>query len=286
MSNVTLRDLLEAGVHFGHRTRYWNPKMETYIFGSRNKIHIIDLEQTLPMFKDALNVISKIGARKGKVLFVGTKRSAQEVIKEEAIRCNMPYVQHRWLGGMLTNYKTVRQSIRRLRELETLRDSGGFERLIKKEALQLTRELNKLELSLGGIKDMAGLPDALFIIDVGNEEIAVTEANKLGIPVIGVVDTNSSLKGVDYVIPGNDDAISAIRLYASAVADSLLEGLASRAVAAPMGDEVVEVDATSKKTAQKKAPKKATESTKAEAATTTPPAAPASPADEAQPAGE
>lgn len=243
MPSITMRDMLEAGVHFGHQTRFWNPKMDTYIFGSRNKIHIINLEKTLPMFNDALNAAGKVAAHKGKVLFVGTKRAAQEVVKEEAARCGMPYVNHRWLGGMLTNYKTVRQSIRRLRELETLRDAGGFERLIKKEALQRQRELDKLELGLGGIKDMGGLPDALFIIDVGYEHIAVTEANKLGIPVIGVVDTNSSLAGVDYVIPGNDDAVSAIRLYAQAVADSVIEGVASRSTGVAVeGDEFVDAD--------------------------------------------
>lgn len=228
MSKITMRDLLEAGVHFGHQTRFWNPKMEQYIFGSRNKIHIINLEKSLPMFHDALNILSRIGANKGKVLFVGTKKAAQDIIKEEAIRCGMPYVQHRWLGGMLTNYKTVRLSIKRLKELMAMRDSGGFERLVKKEALERTRELEKLELSLGGIKDMGSLPDALFIVDVGYENIAITEANKLGIPVIGVVDTNSSFKGVDYIIPGNDDAVSAIRLYLGAAADSILEGQATR----------------------------------------------------------
>jgi len=263
MPKVSMRDMLEAGVHFGHQTRYWNPKMDQYIFGSRNKIHSINLEKSLPLFQDALNFISKLTSRKGKVLFVGTKRAAQEVIKEEASRCGMPYVNHRWLGGMLTNYKTVRQSIRRLKELEAMRDSGGFEKLIKKEALTLTRELEKLDLSLGGIKNMAGLPDALFIVDVGYERIAVHEANKLGIPVIGIVDTNNLLDGIDYVVPGNDDAVRAIRLYSGVMADAILEGEAVRAAElAASGDEYVEVDEA---TAKKTSPKSKKEKPKAEA---------------------
>ncbi|MDH5736571.1 MAG: 30S ribosomal protein S2, partial [Gammaproteobacteria bacterium] len=218
MPKVSMRQMLEAGVHFGHQTRFWNPKMAQYIFGERNKIHIINLEQTLPMFNDALNAISKIASSNGKVMFVGTKRAARQVISEEAIRAGMPYVNHRWLGGMLTNFNTVRQSIRRLKELEQMSEDGTFARLTKKEALNLSREMEKLEKTLGGIKDMGGLPDAIFVIDVGHEDIAVHEAHKLGIPVIGVVDSNNSPDDVDYVIPGNDDAIRAIKLYIEGVA--------------------------------------------------------------------
>nr|MBO2509484.1 30S ribosomal protein S2 [Gammaproteobacteria bacterium] len=224
MSQVTMRDMLKAGVHFGHQTRYWNPKMGKFIFGARNKIHIINLEQTLPMFNEALSFVEKLAAGKNKILFVGTKRSASKIVAEEAARCGMPYVDHRWLGGMLTNYKTIRASIKRLRELETQSQDGTFDKLTKKEALMRTRDLEKLERSLGGIKDMGGLPDALFVIDVDHERIAVSEANKLGIPVIGIVDTNSSPEGVDYVIPGNDDAIRAIQLYMGAMADAVLRG--------------------------------------------------------------
>ena len=224
MSQVTMRDMLKAGVHFGHQTRYWNPKMDKYIFGARNKIHIINLEKTLPMFNDALSFVEKLAAGKNKILFVGTKRSASKIVREEASRCGMPYVDHRWLGGMLTNYKTIRASIKRLRELETQSQDGTFAKLTKKEALMRTRDLEKLDRSLGGIKDMGGLPDALFVIDVDHERIAITEANKLGIPVIGVVDTNSSPEGVDYIIPGNDDAIRAIQLYMGAMADAVIRG--------------------------------------------------------------
>lgn len=223
MATVSMRDMLEAGVHFGHRTRYWNPKMAEYIFGSRNKIHIINLEKTLPLFNDAINYIGKIAANNGKVLFVGTKRAAQGVIREQAARCGMPYVDHRWLGGMLTNYKTVRQSVKRLRDLEKMQEEGLFERMIKKEALQLSRELEKLECSLGGIKHMSGLPDAIVVVDVGYEKIAICEANRLRIPVVGIVDTNNSPDGVDYVIPGNDDAMGAINIYISAMADAILD---------------------------------------------------------------
>lgn len=230
MPKVTMRQMLEAGVHFGHQTRYWNPKMAPYIFGERNKIHIINLEQTLPMFNDAMNFIGKLAAKGGKVLFVGTKRSAREAIQEAAISCKMPYVNHRWLGGMLTNFKTVKQSIRRLKDLEKMEEDGTIHRLTKKEALMLAREREKLERSLGGIKEMRGLPDALFVIDVGYEKIAVQEANKLGIPVIGIVDTNNSLEGVSYVIPGNDDAIRAIQLYVAAAADAVNEGHIAGAV--------------------------------------------------------
>ncbi|WP_263141464.1 30S ribosomal protein S2 [Pseudomonas sp. RIT-PI-AD] len=224
MSQVNMRDMLKAGVHFGHQTRYWNPKMDKYIFGARNKIHIINLEKTLPMFNEALSFVEKLAAGKNKVLFVGTKRSAGKIVREEASRCGSPYVDHRWLGGMLTNYKTIRASIKRLRDLETQSQDGTFAKLTKKEALMRTRDLEKLDRSLGGIKDMGGLPDALFVVDVDHERIAITEANKLGIPVIGIVDTNSSPEGVDYIIPGNDDAIRAVQLYLSAMADAVLQG--------------------------------------------------------------
>lgn len=230
MPKVTMRQMLEAGVHFGHQTRYWNPKMGQFIFGERNKIHIINLEQTLPMFNDATNFIGKLAAKGGKIMFVGTKRSAREAVQEAATACKMPYVNHRWLGGMLTNFKTVKQSIRRLKDLEKMAEDGSFQKLGKKEVLMLTREAEKLERSLGGIKEMRGLPDAIFVIDVGYEKIAVQEANKLGIPVIGVVDTNNSLQGVDYVIPGNDDAIRAIQLYVSAASDAVNEGHVAAAV--------------------------------------------------------
>eukprot|EP01156_Anaeramoeba_ignava_P002744 Anaeramoba_ignava/a219418_6.p1 GENE.a219418_6~~a219418_6.p1 ORF type:complete len:246 (+),score=-0.95 a219418_6:333-1070(+) len=225
MAKVNMRDLLKAGVHFGHQTRYWNPKMSKFIFGARNKIHIINLEYTLPALNSALDVVQGMAGNKNKILFVGTKRAAAKVVKEEALRAGMPYVNHRWLGGMLTNYKTIRQSIRRLRELETQSQDGTFDKLTKKEALMRTREMEKLELSIGGIKDMGGLPDALFVIDVDHERIAINEANKLGIPVIGVVDTNSNPDGVDYVIPGNDDALRAIQIYAQSVADACIEGV-------------------------------------------------------------
>ncbi len=237
---VTMRDLLQAGVHFGHQTRFWNPKMSQYIFGARNKIHIINLEHTVPAFNDALEVVRQLAAGGNKILFVGTKRAAQKSIAEQAERCGMPFVSHRWLGGMLTNYKTIRASIKRLRELETQAQDGTFTRLTKKEALMRTRDMEKLERSIGGIKDMGGLPDALFVIDVDHEHIAIAEANKLGIPVIAVVDTNSDPAGVDYVIPGNDDAIRAIKLYTTAFADAILEGKARAGGAAPK-DEFVEV---------------------------------------------
>jgi small subunit ribosomal protein S2 len=238
MSQVSMREMLQAGVHFGHQTRFWNPKMAPYIFGARNKIHIINLEHTVPAFNDALGFIKKLAANKNKVLLVGTKRSASKIVKEQAQRCGMPYVSHRWLGGMLTNYKTIRQSIKRLRELEAQSQDGTFAKLTKKEALMRTRDMEKLERSIGGIKDMAGLPDALFIIDVDHERIAIQEANKLGIPVIGVVDTNSNPDGVDYVIPGNDDAIRAVKLYVSSIAEAVLSGRGDGAVTP---DEFVEV---------------------------------------------
>lgn len=237
MSKISMRDMLQAGVHFGHRTRFWDPKMKPFIFGARNKIHIINLEQTIPLFEDALNYVGRLASNNCKILFVGTKRSAQDIIKEQAIRCGMPYVDYRWLGGMLTNYKTVRQSINRLKELEKMEASGEFHKMIKKEALMLSRELTKLQCSLGGIKDMNGLPDALFIIDVGFEKIAVKEANRLKIPVIGVVDTNNSPDGVDYVIPGNDDSMRAIEIYATAVADAIIEAKTTAGAAELTGEE-------------------------------------------------
>jgi len=246
MSKVSMREMLEAGVHFGHQTRYWNPKMSHYIFGARNKIHIINLEHTLPLYNDAVNFAGKLASKNGKILFVGTKRAAQQVVKEESTKCGMPYVNHRWLGGMLTNYKTVRQSIKRLKDLEAMAADGSFEKISKKEALNLTRELEKLERSLGGIKDMGGLPDALFVIDVGYENIAVAEARKLGIPVIGVVDTNNAPQGIDYVIPGNDDAIRAIRLYAAGIATAISEGREIVMGVEGPEDEFIEVDDTGK----------------------------------------
>jgi len=243
MADVTMRQMLEAGVHFGHQTRYWNPKMAPYIFGERGKIHIINLEKTLPLFNDAMNFLGSMVANGGTVLFVGTKRSAQSAIMENAIRCGMPFVNHRWLGGMLTNYKTVRQSIKRLKELESMLADGSFDRIGKKERLMLTREMEKLERSLGGIKDMRGIPDAMFIVDVGHEKIAISEAQKIGIPVVGVVDTNNSVAGVDYVIPGNDDAIRAIKLYVECAADAIETGRLSVAHAVTDStDEFVELD--------------------------------------------
>ena len=241
MARVSMRDLLKAGVHFGHQTRYWNPKMTKYIFGARNKIHIINLEHTLPALNNALDVVHNMASNKNKIMFVGTKRAAGKVIREEATRAGMPYVNHRWLGGMLTNYKTIRQSIRRLRDLETMSQDGTFDKLTKKEALMRAREMEKLELSIGGIKDMGGLPDALFVIDVDHERIAINEANKLGIPVIGIVDTNSNPDGVDYVIPGNDDALRAIQIYARSIADACLEGQGKNATDK---SEFVEVEET------------------------------------------
>ena len=224
MSQVNMRDMLKAGVHFGHQTRYWNPKMGKYIFGARNKIHIINLEKTLPMFNEALTFVERLAQGKNKILFVGTKRSAGKIVAEEAARCGSPYVDHRWLGGMLTNFKTIRASIKRLRDLEVQAEDGTFAKLTKKEALMRTRELAKLENSLGGIKDMGGLPDALFVIDADHEHIAIKEANNLGIPVFSIVDTNSDPDGVDFIIPGNDDAIRAIKLYLTAVAAAVREG--------------------------------------------------------------
>src|SRR5918912_3243504 len=242
--SVTMREMLEAGVHFGHQTRYWNPKMAPYIFGHRNKIHIINLERTLELYQEALKFGKQLAANRGTLLFVGTKRQARDIIREEAQRCSMPYVDYRWLGGMLTNFKTVKQSIKRLKEMETLQQEGGLERMSKKEALGLTREMQKLQRSLGGIKDLSALPEALFVIDVGYQKGAVQEAVKLGIPVIGVVDTNHSPEGIDYVIPGNDDSSRAIRLYARGMADAVLEGRTQslEEVVAASRDEFVEVE--------------------------------------------
>ncbi|HEC06329.1 MAG TPA: 30S ribosomal protein S2 [Thiolapillus brandeum] len=240
MSNVSMRQMLEAGVHFGHQTRYWNPKMAPYIFGQRNKIHIVNLEKTLPLFNDAMNFIGKLASNGGRVLFVGTKRAASDAIKEEAERCGMPYVNHRWLGGMLTNYKTIKLSINRLKELEAMAADGSMEQKFnKKEALGLKRQLEKLERSVGGIKNMRGIPDAMFVVDTGHEDIAVAEARKLGIPVIGVVDTNNDPDLVDYVIPGNDDAIRAIQLYVQGASAAILEGraVAAQSVAAEAAPE-------------------------------------------------
>ncbi|HXU54459.1 MAG TPA: 30S ribosomal protein S2 [Casimicrobiaceae bacterium] len=222
--SVTMRQMLEAGVHFGHQTRYWNPKMAEFIFGQRNKIHIVNLEKTMAMYQEAMKYVRQLASNRGTILFVGTKRQAREIVAEEAQRAGMPFVDHRWLGGMLTNFKTVKASIKRLKDLEAMGQDGTFEKMSKREALTLQREMDKLNRSLGGIKEMTALPDALFIIDVGYQKIAVTEANKLSIPIIGVVDTNHSPEGIAYVIPGNDDSSRAIRLYARGVADAILEG--------------------------------------------------------------
>ena len=241
--SVTMRQMLEAGVHFGHQTRYWNPKMAPYIFGHRNRIHIINLEKTLALYQEAMKFVRQLSANRGAVLFVGTKRQAREIVREEAMRCTMPFVDHRWLGGMLTNFKTVKGSVKRLKDLETMRDDGTFEKINKREALTLQREMDKLMRSLGGIKELNGLPDALFVIDVGYQKGAIAEANKLGIPVVGVVDTNHTPEGIDYVIPGNDDSSRAIRLYARGMADAVLEGRnqAVEEVVAASRDEFVEV---------------------------------------------
>jgi small subunit ribosomal protein S2 len=247
MTQVSMRDLLQAGAHFGHQTRFWNPKMDQYIFGARNKIHIINLEHTVPAFNEALATVKRLAENKNQVMFVGTKRAAGKIVEEHARRCGMPFVSHRWLGGMLTNYKTIRSSIKRLRELEDQERDGTFAKLTKKEALMRSRMKEKLERSIGGIKEMSGLPDVLFVVDVDHERIAVTEANKLGIPVIGIVDTNSDPDGVDYVIPGNDDAIRAIKLYVTAVADAVIAGKAAagEVVAADEFVEVTEPEAES-----------------------------------------
>ena len=243
MAEVSMRQMLEAGVHFGHQTRFWHPKMAPYIFGERNKIHIINLDKTLPLFNDAVTFIGRLAAKRGKILFVGTKRAAQKSVREEASRCGMPYVDRRWLGGMLTNFRTVRQSIKRLKEIAKMQEEGIFERMSKKDALRYRRELEKLQRGLEGIKDIDGLPDAMFVIDVGHEKIAIAEARKLGIPVVAVVDSNCSPDGIDYLIPGNDDAIRAISLYVRAVADAIQDArLTVAQAAANAGNEFVELD--------------------------------------------
>lgn len=247
--SVTMRQMLEAGVHFGHQTRYWNPKMAPFIFGHRNKIHIINLEKTLVMYQDAMKYVRQLTANKGTIMFVGTKRQAREIVREEAVRAGCPFVDHRWLGGMLSNFKTVKQSIKRLRDMEAMVQDGSMEKLSKKEGLMFQRELAKLDRSLGGIKEMNGLPDALFVIDVGYHKIAITEAAKLGIPVVGVVDTNHTPDNVAYVIPGNDDSSRAIRLYARGAADAVLEGR-SQIVREIISDEFVEVETTEDQSAQ------------------------------------
>jgi small subunit ribosomal protein S2 len=241
MAAVSMRQMLEAGVHFGHQTRYWNPKMATYLFGSRNKIHIIDLEKTLPMFNDAMNYLGQMTANKGTVLFVGTKKAARKVVAEEAARCGMPYVNHRWLGGMLTNFKTIKKSINRLKELEAMKADGTlYQRFAKKEALGMERELEKLERSLGGIKDMKGVPDVIFILDVGYEKNAISEAKKLGIPVVGIVDSNNSPKKIDYIIPGNDDSIRAVKLYCESVSAAVMEAKSAGLGLSAKADDFVE----------------------------------------------
>ena len=252
MPQITMRQMLEAGVHFGHQTRYWDPRMSPYIFGARGKIHIINLEKTMPLFSDAMNFISSIAQKRGIVMFVGTKRSAREAIKEEAARCGMPFMTQRWLGGTLTNFVTVKKSVARLKELEAFETDGTYDKLVKHEVLALRRERDKLEASLGGIKEMPRLPDALFVIDIGHESIAINEARKLGIPVIAVVDTNYDPSLVDYAIPGNDDAIRAVQLYARAAADAVLEGKA----AAPSAASVREEEFSGDEAPAKKAPKK------------------------------
>lgn len=242
--SVTMRQMLEAGVHFGHQTRFWNPRMAPYIFGQRNKIHIVNLEKTMGKYLEAMDFVRRLSANRGNIMFVGTKRQAREIVAEEARRAGMPFVDERWLGGMMTNFKTVKQSIKRLKEMEAMVEDGSLDRLSKKEALMATREMEKLQKSIGGIKEMGGLPDAMFVIDVGYHKIAITEAQKLGIPVVAVVDTNHSPEGIDYVIPGNDDSSRAIRLYARGVADAVLEGrtMALQDIVAAGTDEFVEVE--------------------------------------------
>ena len=285
MTQVSMRDLLQAGAHFGHQTRFWNPKMDAYIFGARNKIHIINLEHTVPAFNDALNTVKRLAENKNQVMFVGTKRAAGKIIEEHARRCGMPFVSHRWLGGMLTNYKTIRSSIKRLRELEEQERDGTFAKLTKKEALMRSRMKEKLERSIGGIKEMSGLPDVLFVVDVDHERIAVTEANKLGIPVIGIVDTNSDPDGVDYVIPGNDDAIRAIKLYVTAVADAVLAGKAA-AGEVVSADEFVEVTEAEVETAAAPEAAETAETTEVAAETAAPEPADASADDSADASAE
>ena len=291
MPQITMRQMLEAGVHFGHQTRYWNPKMAPYIFGARGKIHIINLEKTMPLFSDAMNYMSSIAQKRGIILFVGTKRSAREAIREEAERCGMPFMTQRWLGGTLTNFVTVKKSVARLKELEGFETDGTFDKLVKHEVLALRREREKLEASLGGIKEMPRLPDALFVIDIGHEDIAVKEAQKLGIPVVAVVDTNYDPSLVDYAIPGNDDAIRAVQLYARAAADAVLEGKAAAPSAASVREEDFSEagangDKPARKAPAKKAPaKKAAAKAEAEPAEKAA-AEKAAPAEEAAPAAE
>ncbi|MEJ2601749.1 MAG: 30S ribosomal protein S2 [Gammaproteobacteria bacterium] len=292
MTDVTMRQLLEAGVHFGHQTRYWNPKMAPYIFGERNKIHIINLERSLPMLREAAAYVKALASDGGTVLFVGTKRSAREAIRAEAQRCGMPFVSYRWLGGMLTNFKTIKGSIKRLGEIETMKEDGTMEQLTKKEGLTLEREREKLERSLGGIKDMNALPDALFVIDVNHEDIAVAEARKLGIPVVAIVDTNCSPDEIEHLVPGNDDAMRAIQLYTAVIADAVLDGKASAPEAVLGEDDFVELDeegrpkkvAHKKGTAKKKTKKKPAR--KKAAAKKAEPAPPAVDAQQAEPAAE
>lgn len=267
MSNITMREMLEAGVHFGHQTRFWNPKMAPYIFGERNKIHIINLEKSLPMCNEATSYLGKIAARKGKIMFVGTKRAARDAVEKAAQSCNMPFVNHRWLGGMLTNFRTVRQSIRRLKELEEMEEKNSYDVKNKKEILNLQREQEKLNKTLGGIKEMNGLPDALFVIDVGYEKIAIQEANKLGIPVVGIVDTNNSPKDIEYIVPGNDDSMRAIALYLRVAAEAINDGKASITTAAADDEfiEVIEDDAVVSGTEKKGAPRKVSITKKSDA---------------------
>ena len=289
MPQITMRQMLEAGVHFGHQTRYWNPKMAPYIFGARGKIHIINLEKTMPLFGDAMNFMSSIAQKRGIILFVGTKRSAREAVKEEAERCGMPFMTQRWLGGTLTNFVTVKKSVGRLKELEAAETDGTFEKLVKHEVLNLRRERDKLEASLGGIKEMPRLPDALFVIDIGHEDIAVKEAKKLGIPVIAVVDTNYDPSLVDYAIPGNDDAIRAVQLYARAAADAVLEGKAAAPSAASVREEEFSEggDKPARKAPAKKAPaKKAAAEAPAKDEPAKEEAAPEAPADDKAAAAE
>jgi small subunit ribosomal protein S2 len=289
MPQITMRQMLEAGVHFGHQTRYWNPKMAPYIFGARGKIHIINLEKTMPLFGDAMNFMSSIAQKRGIILFVGTKRSAREAVKEEAERCGMPFMTQRWLGGTLTNFVTVKKSVGRLKELEAAETDGTFDKLVKHEVLNLRREREKLEGSLGGIKEMPRLPDALFVIDIGHEDIAVKEAKKLGIPVIAVVDTNYDPSLVDYAIPGNDDAIRAVQLYARAAADAVLEGKAATPSAASVREEEFSEggDKPARKAPAKKAPaKKAAAEAPAKDEPAKEEAAPEAPADDKAAAAE
>lgn len=253
MSTVTMRQMLEAGVHFGHQTRYWNPKMAPYIFGARSNIHIINLEKTLPLFNEAMKYLEQVAANRGRILFVGTKRTTRKVVQDEALRCGMSFVNYRWLGGMLTNFKTIKQSIARMKELEGMRDDGRLSRFSKKEALGMMRELDKLVNSLGGIRDMDRLPDVLFVLDVGYEKNAIAEAHKLGVPIVGVVDTNNNPTGIDYVIPGNDDSIRAVQLYVQSAAGAILQGKSNPMEASSGEDEFVEMEAGSEAEAQEEA---------------------------------